>query len=340
MKITYRPEIDGLRALAVLSVIFYHSNISLFDRHPFKGGYLGVDIFFVISGYLITLLILKELYLTGNFSFKYFYERRIRRIIPTLLIVILISVPFSFIFLLPGDLINYAESIIASLGFVSNFYFYFSGQEYDTIDALLKPFLHTWSLSVEEQFYILFPILLFFLFKKFKSYLLTILLITFLFSLQIADWGTSNFPSLNFYILPTRVWELIAGSLLAYYELQLGHRNKIKSLNLIFPSIGMFLIANSIIFFNHDTPYPSFYSLIPVLGTCMLIWFSSKDELITKILSSKLFVGFGLISYSLYLWHYPIFAFARINFDNLTNTIILLSFMVTISLSILTFQSQ
>ena len=337
MKIIYRPEIDGLRALAVLSVIFYHSNISFFDRHPFKGGYLGVDIFFVISGYLITLLILKELYLTGNFSFKYFYERRIRRIIPTLLIVILMSIPFSFIFLLPEDLLNYTESIISSLAFVSNFYFYFSGQEYDTIDALHKPFLHTWSLSVEEQFYILFPILLFWLFKKFKSYLLTILLIIFLFSLQIADWGTSNFPILNFYILPTRVWELMAGSLLAYYELQLGHRNKIKSLNLIFPSIGMFLIANSIVFFNHDTPYPSFYSLIPVLGTCMLIWFSSKDELITKILSSKLFVGFGLISYSLYLWHYPIFAFARINFDNLTNTIILLSLIIIIFLSILTF---
>ena len=311
MKINYRPEIDGLRAIAVAAVILYHSQIKTWGFYPFKGGFIGVDIFFVISGYLITSLILKELITTGTFSFKHFYERRIRRILPVLLFVMLVSLPFAWMYLIPSNLINFSESIIYSLGFSSNFYFHYSGQEYGGRNGLLIPFLHTWSLSVEEQYYILFPIVSFIIFKYLRKYFSIILIISFIISLSVADWGSKNYPSANFYFLHARMWELLAGSILAYFEIKLGHRGKNQALNLILPSIGMLLIGCSIFFFNDEIFHPSFYTLSPIIGVCLVIWFSHKDELITKILSSKLFVGVGLISYSLYLWHYPIFAFVR-----------------------------
>ena len=199
MKINYRPEIDGLRAIAVLAVIIYHAKISFLGDIIFKGGFIGVDIFFVISGYLITSIIYKELLEKNSFCFKYFYERRIRRILPALLIVIFVSLPFGWFLLLPSDLIDFSKSILYSLGFTSNFYFHYSGQTYGANNSLLIPFLHTWSLSIEEQFYILFPICFFIIFKFFKKYLGFILSITFLMSLVIADWGSRNHPSFNFF---------------------------------------------------------------------------------------------------------------------------------------------
>ena len=312
MKLNYRPEIDGLRGIAVGTVILYHSQITILGHQPFKGGFIGVDIFFAISGYLITSIILKELVTTGKFSFKYFYERRIRRILPVLLLVMLVSLPFAWIYLLPSSFIDFSKSILYSLGFSSNFYFHYSGQQYGAESGLLKPFLHTWSLSVEEQYYILFPIFLLITFKYFKKYLIHILILGFVISLGLADWGSRNHPSFNFYVLPTRGWELLAGSILAYFEITLGYRSKHQTLNLILPSVGLILIGHSILFFDDKMFHPSFYTLSPIIGVCLIIWFSHKDELITKILSSKLFVGIGLISYSLYLWHYPIFAFDRI----------------------------
>ena len=312
MKLTYRPEIDGLRAIAVVAVILYHAQISILGYQPFTGGFIGVDIFFVISGYLITSIILKELVTTGSFSFKHFYERRIRRIIPALLFVILASLPFAWIYLLPNSFVDFSKSILYSLGFSSNFYFHYTIQQYGAESGLIKPFLHTWSLSVEEQFYILFPIILLVIFKYFKKYLIHILILGFAISLGFADWGSKNHPSFNFYVLPTRGWELLAGSILAYFEITNGHRSKNKILNLILPTIGLILIGHSILFFNDKMFHPSFYTLSPIIGVCLIIWFSCKNELITKILSTKLFVGVGLISYSLYLWHYPIFAFARV----------------------------
>ena len=312
MKIIYRPEIDGLRAIAVGAVILYHSYITILGHQPFKGGFIGVDIFFVISGYLITSIILKELVTTGTFSFKHFYERRIRRILPALLFMILVSLPFAWMFLLPSSFVDFSKSILYSLGFSSNFYFHYSGQQYGAGSGMYIPFLHTWSLSVEEQYYILFPIVLLITFKYFKKYLIHILIFGFIVSLGLADWGSKNYPSASFYLLHTRIWELIAGSIMAYFEITLGHRSKNKTLNLILPSIGLFLIGHSILFFNDKMFHPSFYTLSPIIGVCIIIWFSQKGEFITNILSSKLFVGIGLISYSLYLWHYPVFAFARI----------------------------
>ena len=312
MKLTYRPEIDGLRAIAVGAVILYHAQITILGHQPFKGGFIGVDIFFVISGYLITSIILKELVTAGTFSFKHFYERRIRRLLPALLFVMLVSLPFAWMYLLPSSFIDFSKSILYSLGFSSNFYFWYSGQQYGAESGLLKPFLHTWSLSVEEQFYILYPIVLLIIFKYFRKYLIHILILGFVISLGLADWSSKNHPSINFYALPNRGWELLAGSILAYFEINNGHRSKNKTLNLILPSIGLLLIGHSILFFNDEIFHPSIFTLSPIIGVCLIIWFSEKNEIIIKILSTKLFVGIGLISYSLYLWHYPIFAFARI----------------------------
>ena len=249
MKLSYRPEIDGLRAIAVGAVIFYHCHITIFGFMPFKGGFIGVDIFFVISGYLITSIILKELITIGSFSFKYFYERRIRRILPVLLTVILISLPIAWIYLIPSIFVDFSQSIIYSLGFISNYFFYHSGQEYFAIDGMFRPFLHTWSLSVEEQYYILFPIVLVIIFKYFRKYLIHTLFIGFIISLFLAEWTSRNYPSTSFYFLHTRMWELLAGSILAYFEITRGHRSKLQKLNFIMPIVGLLLIIHSIIFF-------------------------------------------------------------------------------------------
>ena len=270
-----------------------------------------LNIFFFISGYLITSIIFKEL-ITWLFSLKHFYERRIRRILLVLIFVMLASLPFAWMYLLPINFIDLSKSILYSLGFSSNFYFWHSGEQYGAESGLLKPFLHTWSLSVEEQYYIFFPILLIFIFKYFKKILPIVLFTSLIISLLIADWGSKNYTSATFYFVHSRMWELLAGSILAYYEITLGQRSKYQKLNRIFPSVGLLLILHSVFFFNDKMFHPSFYTLSPIIGVCLIIWFSSKDEIVTKILSTKLFVGIGLISYSLYLWHYPIFAFARI----------------------------
>ena len=313
MKIAYRPEIDGLRAIAVIAVILYHAQITILDNLPFKGGFIGVDIFFVISGYLITSIILKELLATGQFSFKNFYERRVRRILPALLFVIIVSLPFAYMYLIPSSLVDFSKSLLYSLSFGSNFYFHFSGQEYAAENSLLKPLLHTWSLSVEEQYYILFPIIIFYIFRYFKESILIFLIAGFTVSLVLSEWGSRNYSSLNFYIISSRAWELLIGSILAYFESQSGSRSKNQKLYRILPSLGLILIILNIVFFKLYFRHPSFYTLPSIIGTCFIIWFSNKDEIIGKLLSSKFFVGIGLISYSLYLWHYPIFAFARIN---------------------------
>ena len=311
MKLAYRPEIDGLRAIAVLAVIFYHTQITIFDKNFFNGGFIGVDIFFVISGYLITSLILNELEATGKFSFANFYERRARRILPILFLVMLASFPIAWMYLLPDAFIDFSKSILSSLIFSSNIYFWQDGLKYATETALLKPFLHTWSLSVEEQFYIIFPFLLFLIFKFLKKYLSIIFFSGIILSLIFADFYSDLRPSLNFYILPTRAWELLAGAFLANLELQYGRKSN-KTLSKIFPTLGIFLIFYSIVTFHDKMFHPSLYSLPPIIGVMLIIWFSNKDEIVTKILSSKTFVGTGLISYSLYLWHYPIIAFDRV----------------------------
>ena len=328
MKTNYRPEIDGLRAIAVFSVITYHTRDTFLP-----GGFLGVDIFFVISGYLITSLILKELKLTNKFSFSNFYERRVRRIIPALLGMIILSTFISHITLLPDSFVDFSKSLISSIFSVSNFYFLYTGNLYGAESSLLKPLLHTWSLSVEEQFYILLPVTVFVIYKFFRKHLLKLIFSGILISLIFSQYISSSHSGFNFYLLPSRGFELLLGSLLAKLELDNGRMNRNSSLilNKILPIIGLSLIFYSLIFFNDKMLLPSFYSLVPIIGTMLVIWFSHKDELVTQILSNRSIVFFGLISYSLYLFHFPVFAFARyLNLLN-NNLFILIFFVILIS---------
>jgi peptidoglycan/LPS O-acetylase OafA/YrhL len=319
MKIKYRPEVDGLRALCVIPVILYHANITLNDKRLFQGGFIGVDIFFVISGYLITSLILKEILQFKTFSFQNFYERRLRRIIPALLFVTIISYFLGYLILLPISFIDFSKSVLSALFFISNFFFHYTGRGYEAESQLLVPLLHTWSLSIEEQFYILFPIFLIILIKFFKNYVLRILILSFFVSLLVAEYLSKFHNSFNFYMLPTRSFELLAGSLLSCVELQIKKKNiNIKYNTLltnILSALGLIFIFCSFYFFNLDKiSHPSFITLIPIVGAIFIIFFTKKEiggVLIKNLLSNKILVFFGIISYSLYLWHYPIFAYLR-----------------------------
>ena len=309
MSLKYRPEIDGLRAIAVFAVILYHADFVIHRTAPFKGGFIGVDVFFVISGYLITSLILQGVQ-DGTFSFAHFYERRARRILPALITVILFSLPVAWSVLIPWRLVDFAKSYLAALAFVANIFFWWQTGYFDAAGAE-KPLLHTWSLSVEEQYYLLYPVILIVVLKFARNYLVSFLVIGLLFSLQLADFVSDKFPSFAFYMFSTRAWELLAGGILASLELEWG-RISHPFLDKIMPAFGLFLVANAVVFFDKETRHPSFLTTLPVLGTMALIWFSKSGELVTDILSSRFFVAIGLISYSLYLWHYPIFAFARL----------------------------
>ena len=337
MNIKYRPEIDGLRAISITAVIIYHAQLTLFGRQFFTGGFIGVDIFFVISGYLITSIILKELFIKKTFSFLNFFERRIRRIIPVLLFVILISFPFFYTISSPNNFINFSESIISSLFFISNFFFHYKTQIYGTDSSLLIPFLHTWSLSIEEQYYILFPFSLIIIFKYLRRYLLIILLIIFILSLFAANLMSKDHAEFNFYLLPTRLWELLMGSILSCLEISKGYRSKNKNLSQILTFTGLVVLFFSFIFFNDRMYHPSFITLIPITGVSLIIWFSAKDELVTRILSSSVFVKIGLISYSLYIWHYPIFAYSRIRGIMNTQLEKIILIAITVTLSTLTY---
>ena len=312
MKLTYRPEIDALRAIAVTGVLIYHAKVHFFNSLLFQGGYYGVDIFFIISGYLITGIIIKETDENSKFSFQNFYLRRARRILPALFFVIIISLPLAWYSLMPFALIEYSKSIIYSISFLSNFFFYVTGLEYGAVSGLLKPLLHTWSLSVEEQFYIFFPILLIILVKFFKKEIFNpILIITFA-SLIFAQYFYVINQNLNFYFLPSRVWELLFGSLIFIYQ-----KNKTIEISNLLSDIlcvlGLIFILISFNIIYEINPSPSIKTLIPIIGSALIILFAKKEAVITKLLSNKSITSIGLISYSLYLFHYPIFAFVRSN---------------------------
>jgi len=312
MEIKYRPEIDGLRTIAVLSVIIYHGEFVLGAGQLLKGGFLGVDVFFVISGFLITSLIMSEYQREGHFSFANFYERRARRLLPALLVVMAASSILAWKYLLPTQLIDFSSSIIASLLFGSNFYWYETLQQYGGESALLKPFLHTWSLAVEEQYYIIFPLVLIAIYRWWKNHTIVLLSAGLLLSLQFSAWITPSNPSFSFYMLASRFWELLIGGLLANVLYLHPQKDNDALLNRTMPVLGLFLIVHSLIFIDLESGHPGFITLFPAIGTILIIWFSNRNDLVTKVLSSRVFVGIGLISYSLYLWHYPIFAFGRI----------------------------
>ncbi len=319
----YRAEIDGLRAIAVVGVILYHAQFILSGNNWFQGGYIGVDIFFVISGYLISHIILSELLDKGGFDFLKFYERRARRILPMLFTVIIVSFPVAWLYLLPADFTEFGQSILSAIFFGSNFFFYYATTEYGADSALLKPFLHTWSLGIEEQFYIFFPVLALLLHKIFKDHILTVLAVLFLASLQFSQIMSDIDHELNFYWPLSRFWELLAGSMLAYIEIKYG-RVAHSPLTQAMSIIGLYLIVSSFILLDGDAAHPGFITCLPVMGVMLIIAFSSGHDVVGKILGCRPFVAVGLISYSLYLWHFPIFAFGRmggVSSDNMDKVI-------------------
>jgi peptidoglycan/LPS O-acetylase OafA/YrhL len=299
----YRAEIDGLRALAVLPVILFHAGFE-----SFRGGFVGVDVFFVISGYLITTIIISEM-AKGNFSIVNFYERRARRILPAMFFVIVVSLPFAWFWLAPSDLKDFGQSLVAVSTFSSNILFWRESGYFDTV-AELKPLLHTWSLAVEEQYYVIFPIFLMLSWRLGVKWVVTLLAIIFLLSLGLAQWGAYNNPFAAFFLLPTRGWELLVGVFAAFY-LKYNTHLKSQPLNQFLSLLGFSMIAYSIIVFNKTTPFPGLYALIPTLGTGLLILCAVPKTFIHSLLSMKFIVGIGLISYSAYLWHQPLLAFAR-----------------------------
>lgn len=300
----YRKEIDGLRALAVLPVILFHAGC-----FGFSGGYIGVDIFFVISGYLITTIIIDEL-AQGNFSIKNFYERRAKRILPALSAVLVITTLLAFVFMPANLLKSYANSLMSVVTFTSNFHFFSTSGYFSTVSDQ-KPLLHTWSLAVEEQFYLFFPLMLTYWWAKGKNHIIKVVTFISIISLLLAQFlAVNSYANANFYLIFSRAWELFAGALIALTSIQsINIKNwQRESLGII----GLMLIVYSIFFFDEHTLFPSFYALIPIIGTVLIITFSTSFTMVGKFLSNRLFVGVGLISYSLYLWHQPFFAFLRL----------------------------
>lgn len=300
----YRPEIDGLRAIAVIPVILFHAGIPLFS-----GGFVGVDIFFVISGYLITTIILGELE-AGRFSIVQFYERRARRILPALFVVVVTCLPVAWLWLMPSDVNELSSSVVAVLAFVSNIFFW---QQSDYFDAAteLKPLLHTWSLGVEEQFYVLFPIFLLLGWRLGRTRLVVLLTIAALLSLALAEYAASRKPVAAFFLLPTRGWELAVGALIAFYSGGKQGNQFSPTLSRSLSVVGLALITLAVLVFNKDTPFPGLNALVPTVGAGLLILSAWPGTLVGKLLGSRILVGIGLISYSAYLWHQPLLAFAR-----------------------------
>ena len=301
----YRPEIDGLRALAVLPVILFHAGFA-----GFSGGFVGVDIFFVISGYLITSIIYADL-VKKRFSLNHFYERRARRILPALYLVTFCCLPVAWFTLGPKQMKDFCESLIGVATFSSNFTFK-DQSDYFATASELKPLLHTWSLAVEEQFYLLFPLLLI-LFKRFRmKTTLAVLSGVFLISISLALIEVDRDPDSAFFMLHTRAWELLVGSLLA---LSLPGLKPLQSKPRISEGLGwlgLVFISASVVLFDQATKTPGLPMLLPTLGAALIIGFSSPSTQVGRLLSLKPVVWVGLISYSAYLWHQPLFAFARI----------------------------
>ncbi|WP_375208358.1 acyltransferase family protein [Hyphomonas jannaschiana] len=308
----YRREIDGLRAIAVLSVVIYHCDIFLNERQIFPGGYLGVDIFFVISGYLITKIV-SDAISEKSFSYANFYDRRARRILPAFITVALTSSIAGFFLLSAGAMKEFSGSVLSAIAFSSNFYFW-GLDDYVAEPSKLRPMLHTWSLAVEEQFYFILPpllALLHFLFpKRVKELFLTVALASFAWAVYLSRVDIKS----AFYLIPTRAWELGVGSLIALYGVRWvndGHSRLKKIIHWTMPVLGLSMVVGSIFLISEETPHPSEYTAISVIGTGILLVFSEGKTPVGQLLSIGPARWLGLVSYSFYLWHWPVIVFAK-----------------------------
>jgi len=306
--IKYRSDIDGLRALAVLSVILFHIN-----AHWIPGGFLGVDIFFVISGYLITLILTKEVDETHKINISNFYKRRIKRIVPALLFVLIPTFLIGFLFLVPSDLLSLSKSMIWAFFSAANIYFFSSiDTGYFASGSQELPLLHLWSLGVEEQFYILWPFVVLILLRYVHSLKKRIVFSSILFiaSLVWAQAIIVSDHSFAYYMLPTRAWELLAGAIVAL----LVHSGfKAKSLvNEVMAGIGILVIILSFIFVSESDAAPGIAAVPVIIGTALLILSGTMYQtFIGRMLSMKILVAMGLVSYAAYLWHWPVLAYLR-----------------------------
>jgi len=298
----HRPDIDGLRTVAVLPVVAFHAGV-----HAASGGFIGVDVFFVISGFLITQLIYKEIQ-GDRFSILAFYERRIRRILPALIAVLLTVYAFGLVYCLPGDMVELARSTIAAALSASNVYFWVGAGYFDGA-AISKPLLHTWSLAVEEQFYLIWPLLLILGNRFFRRHLLLATVVLSALSFAVSAIGAFDFPNATFYLPFTRFWELSVGGMLALgaapRALGAVARNSLAA-------FGLALIAASVLLIESDMPFPGILALPPCLGAVMIILAGRDgDSMVGRLLSIRPMVFIGVISYSLYLWSWPITVFQR-----------------------------
>lgn len=319
----YRAEIDGMRALAVIPVILFHAGFPLFT-----GGYVGVDVFFVISGYLITSIILADTD-AGTFSLLHFYERRARRILPALFFVLLCCLPLAYLTMMPSQLKEFAEGLISITVGSSNILFMMKDNYFGT-SSDLNPLVHTWSLAVEEQFYVLFPLLFVLLGRAKERCIIRILKFAAILSLFLAQWSgnfqlTPPFVKTNvfwfsqsqwasFYLPTGRVWELMLGTLSAFYLHRQTTRPGLQKEVAAVTGVGLILLA--VFLFDKTTPFPSIYALLPTFGAVLIILYGDKDTYIGRFLSMRIFVGVGVCSYSAYLWHQPLLVFARISSEN------------------------
>lgn len=300
--LAYRPDIDGLRAIAVLAVVFYHFGIG-----GISGGFVGVDVFFVISGFLITGIIHREIE-QGKFTFTGFYERRIRRIFPALFTVLATTLVAGSWLLLPSDLVLLGKSTLATLFFSSNIFFWRNSGYFDS-GSELNPLLHTWSLAVEEQFYIGLPILLIVVYRYARAWLKPIIAVLALLSFIGCVLIQGLWPAGAFYLLPFRAWELLLGSYLAVGGLPSVSKPWLREL---VSGFGFALLTAGFFLIKAGPQFPGWQALVPVLGTGMLIYANgSGSTKVGALLSLRLVVFVGLISYSLYLWHWPLAAYAK-----------------------------
>lgn len=306
MRNGYRPEIDGLRAVAVVSVVLFHAGYSFVP-----GGFFGVDIFFVISGYLITGIIAGEI-AGGEFSFRAFYARRARRILPALYLMLLLSFVAAWWLLTPGEIKSFSESVVATVFFVSNFLFMTETGYFQT-DSKLVPLLHTWSLGVEEQYYLFAPLLLVIAFRFGRRAVIGSTAIFGLLSFGFALWAANDMPDWNFFLTPSRVWELMIGAMACLLMPSVATLRLSSPVEGLLSSAGLLLLVVAIFFLRHDPTLPGWKTLVPTIGAALVLMFASSSNLAGRALSLRPFVGIGLVSYSAYLFHQPLFAFTRLN---------------------------